>query len=151
MAYQLLSPAIMDAVQTENKPKNGVVSKQTFRFPHGIMGFENIKNYCLLDKEEDGPFWWLQMLEDPELSFLLIPSQVGFPNYKPDFSREDLDLLKIENFESLMLFQVVTVHPDGRATANLKGPIILNRDNQMGAQFVVKNAVEYAVDAPLGE
>ncbi len=139
----------MNAVHTEAQTERKVASQEEFRFPHGILGFEGVKNYRLLRIDNDSPYYWLQMLEGPELSFLMVPSIPCFPNYNPDLSKEDLSLLQIQNAESLMMFNIVTLHEGGSATANLKGPIILNRDNHVGAQFVAINASDYAVNQSL--
>jgi flagellar assembly factor FliW len=139
----------MNAVHTEAETEKMVVTKKEFRFPHGILGFENIKDYCLYQKKEESPFFWLQMLDEPELSFLLVPSVPCFPDYKPDLAKEDLSLLQIQNPEKLMMFNIVTLHPGGGATANLKGPVILNTENNVGAQFVINNAADYAVNQSL--
>ena len=139
----------MNAVHTEAETESKETTKVEFRFPHGILGFEGVKNYCLLRKDNDSPYFWLQMMEGPELSFLMVPSIPCFPDYNPDLSREDLSLLQIQNAESLMMFNIVTLHEGGRATANLKGPVILNKDNHVGAQFVASNASDYAVNESL--
>jgi flagellar assembly factor FliW len=47
------------------------------------------------------------------------------------------------------MFNIVTLHPGGGATANLKGPVILNTENNVGAQFVINNAADYAVNQSL--
>ena len=140
---------VMNAVHTEAETVNKVVSKTDFLFPHGILGFENTKQYCLYHKEEESPFFWLKMQEEPELSFLLVPSVPCFPEYKPDLSKEDLSLLQIQNPDKLMMFNIVTLHSGGTVTANLKGPIILNTENNVGAQFVINNAADYAVNQSL--
>jgi len=139
----------MNAVQIEAKTETKTSSKTHFRFPHGILGFENVKKYCFFRQGPDSPFFWLQMMEGPELAFLLIPSVPYFPEYNPDICKEDLSLLQIQNPQDATMFNIVTLHNEGGATANLKGPVILNRDNQIGAQFVAKNAADFAVSQAL--
>ncbi|MDA7628841.1 flagellar assembly protein FliW [Verrucomicrobia bacterium] len=139
----------MNAVHSEIETETKGLTKIDFRFPHGLLGFEDVKQFCLLHKDNDSPFVWLQMMEGPELSFLLVPSIPCFPDYAPDLSRDDLDLLKIQNPESLVMYNIVTIRDGGTATANLKGPVLCNKDAGIGAQFVAKNASEFAVDQPL--
>jgi flagellar assembly factor FliW len=139
----------MNAVHTETETEAEGITRIDFRFPHGLLGFEGVKQFSLLQKDNDSSHAWLQMMEGPELSFLLVPSISFFPDYAPDLSKDDLELLGIQNAESLVMYNIVTMRDGGNATANLKGPVFCNRDNGVGAQFVAKNASEFAVDQPL--
>ena len=139
----------MNAVHSEIETEIKGFTKIAFCFPHGLLGFEDVKQFFLLKKDDDSSYVWLQMMEGPELSFLLVPSISSFPKYTPDLSKDDLALLKIQHPESLLMFNIVTIRDGGKATANLKGPVIFNMDNGIGAQFVAKNASEFAVDQPL--
>jgi flagellar assembly factor FliW len=105
-----------------------------------------VKQFSLLQKDNDSSHAWLQMMEGPELSFLLVPSISFFPDYEPDVSKDDLELLKIQSPESLVMYNIVTMRDGGKATANLKGPVLFNMDNGIGGQFIAKNALEFAVD-----
>ena len=136
----------MNAVHTETETEAKGITRIDFRFPHGLLGFEGVKHFTLLQKDNDSSHAWLQMMEGPELSFLLVPSISFFPDYAPDLSKDDLELLGIQNPESLVMYNIVTMRDGGKATANLKGPVLCNRDNGVGAQFVAKNASEFAVD-----
>lgn len=139
----------MNAVQTETETEAKGISKLDFSFPHGLVGFESVKLFSLLQKDNDSSHAWLQMMEGPELSFLLVPSISFFPDYAPDVSKDDLELLKIQSPESLVMYNIVTIRDGGKATANLKGPVFFNMDNGIGGQFIAKNALEFAVDQPL--
>jgi flagellar assembly factor FliW len=42
-----------------------------------------------------------------------------------------------------LIYAVVTLRGPGRATANLKGPIVVNRSTGVGKQVVLLNAAQY--------
>ena len=126
-----------------------VKADDVFSFPRGLLGFENIKRYVLLKNEEEDPFMWLQMIDDPSLAFLVVPPYPVFSEYNPIFDPEDFALLGIEREEQVMMLTIVTVDGSGNATVNLKGPLVINRETQLGAQLVLKNASEYGVQEPL--
>jgi flagellar assembly factor FliW len=70
-------------------------------------------------------------------------------DYQPDLPQADVDFLGIEDPDDVSLLNIVTLHPSGTATVNLKGPIIVNRHTLIGKQVVLANASEYSVEHPL--
>ncbi len=139
----------MNLIETEAPSRLAVKADDVFSFPRGLLGFENIKRYVLLKNEEEDPFMWLQMIDDPSLAFLVVPPYPVFSEYNPIFDPEDFALLGIEREEQVMMLTIVTVDGSGNATVNLKGPLVINRETQLGAQLVLKNASEYGVQEPL--
>ena len=139
----------MNLIETEAPSRLAVKSEDVFTFPRGLLGFETIKRYVLLKNEDEEPFLWLQMVDDPSLAFLVVPPFPVFTGYNPLFDPDDFATLGIEREEQVMLLTIVTIGSDGKATANLKGPLVIKQDTQMGAQLVLKNSVEYGVQEPL--
>ena len=111
----------------------------------GLMGFENIKTYQLLGSAEEAPFLWLQMTEGPKLSFLVIEPAVAISSYQPDIPEADIESIGLTNPEDALVLNIVTIHADGKATVNLKGPILINRKTLAACQSVPKNASEYSL------
>jgi len=108
------------------------------RFPEGMIGFSDFKNYVLLQKKQDKPFKWPHSADDSNLAFLLIDPLIFFPHYKikpdPDESAE----LKQLNLEKLKIYVMVTLCPDPlRASANLIAPLIFNFEKNLGKQIVL--------------
>jgi flagellar assembly factor FliW len=139
----------MNLVETEAPSRLAVKADEVFSFPRGILGFENIKRYVLLKKEEEDPFLWLQMVDDPSLAFLVVPPFPVLSTFNPIFDPEDFSMLGIEREEQVLLLSIVTMSNGGAATANLKGPLVINQETRIGAQLVLKNAAEYSVQEPL--
>lgn len=120
-----------------------VNEKQKIFFPDGLFGFEEVKNYFLLDSKE-GPFYWLQSAEHPDLAFVLIDPRVFKENYT--LNLQDEDYKAIEAGEGDVLdFTIVTVPEDPKKiSANLMGPIIINRKSRKARQAISEND-EYTV------
>ena len=60
-------------MRVETKPY-GVMDldeRQKIFFPYGILGFEQLKHYVLLDAKQP-PFYWLQSLDMPDIAFPLL-------------------------------------------------------------------------------
>lgn len=123
--------------------------KNVVKMPDGLLGFERIKQFELLCSPEEAPFCWLQALDDPTVSFLVLSPFLALPAYQPDLSATDVDRLGLENSEDALIFNIVTMHRNGPPTINLKGPIIINRHTLLARQVIPTNAADYAVQHPV--
>jgi len=103
----------------------------------------------LLSNAEEAPFLWLQMLDDPNLAFLVISPCAVAGDYQPEISDEDTEFLGLHSPQDAIVFNIVTLHADGSATVNLKGPIVLNRFTLTGKQLVPRNVTDYSLNHPL--
>jgi flagellar assembly factor FliW len=119
------------------------------QIPLGLLGFENLKQYALLANPQEAPFLWLQGLDDPSLAFLVVSPAEVVPEYEPDISAEDVEFLGLEHAEDALIYNIVTLRGPGRATINLKGPIVINCHTLLGKQVVPINVAEYSVQHPL--
>ncbi len=119
------------------------------RMPAGLLGFEHIKNFLLIAKPAEAPFRWLQVKNNPSLAFVVIEPLYFAPDYRPDIPQADVDFLGLTSPDDAVVYNIVTVHGSRRATVNLKGPVIINRNTGVAKQVVIANAVEYSVEHPL--
>lgn len=125
-----------------------VNEKQRITFREGILGFDFIKEYFLLDMD-DSPFYWLQAADVTEVAFVLIQPELIMQDYKLLVSRSDLDALEIKTEKELLDFAIVTI-PENPAdmTVNLQGPIIINRHTRQARQVISLNE-DYTTRHPL--
>lgn len=117
--------------------------------PHGMIGFNDYKKYLLL---EDGeiPFWYLQSVEDENLFFILVNPLRFFPDYKVEIEKEKLSDIKLTSPEQGAVLCPVTIPEGGvdNATANLKGPVIINTEKGLAVQLVLHPS-DYTTKHPL--
>jgi flagellar assembly factor FliW len=100
------------------------------RFQNGLFGFENLKEFVFI-KTDDELFYWLNSIEQPEISFPLIGIRVI-----------DEDYPEVENHEA---FGIVTLNKDPLSiTVNLKAPVYINQDNSSGFQKIL-DAEKYSL------
>lgn len=135
-----------EILERENLP---VQTENIIQMPLGLFGFEEVKRYVLLGKPGEEPFLWLQMLEKPNLAFLVIPATEIAREYQPDISRDDVEFLGLSEPVDALVYNIVTLRGNGRATVNLKGPVVLNRYTLTAKQVVPANASEYPLQHPL--
>lgn len=117
-----------------------VDERQKIYFPFGILGFENLKHYVLIDAAQQ-PFYWLQSMDVVEIAFVIINPRLFHPDYRLEINPEELEEIKIASEDDILDFTIVTIPDDPtKMTANLQGPIIINRNNKMGRQSISTNA-----------
>jgi len=114
--------------------------RQKISFPSGILGFESFKDYAILDAERQ-PFYWLQSLDVEQVAFVLINPFLFRPDYEMNIDNEELMRVGITDPAKALIFSIVTVPGDGSSmTANLQGPLVINRDNRLGFQAVLTDS-----------
>lgn len=127
--------------QTENR--------DIIRLPLGLLGFEHVKEYVLLANPAEEPFMWFQMLNDAKRAFLVAPPASLVADYQPDIRDDEVEFLELADPSDAFLLNIVTLHGNGRATVNLKGPIVINRHTLIGKQVILNNASQYSLHHPL--
>ena len=149
MAHPLLKRCQMKTLEL-NEPETLAVRKENIiTLPLGLLGFEKVTQYVLLANEEEAPFLWLQMLDNASQGFVVVPPAVVLPAYAPDISQQDIEFLGIESPADAIVLNICTIRPDGSATVNLKGPIILNRRTLVGKQVIPGNAASFSLQHAL--
>lgn len=112
--------------------------RQIIHFPTGLFGFETLHDYILMDARQQ-PFYWLQSLEVEEVAFVLIKPAIFRGDYLPSVMPSELESLELENDrdENALVFSIVTFHEqDQSMTANLQGPVLINKTTKRGKQCI---------------
>jgi flagellar assembly factor FliW len=112
-----------------------IEDKQVLEFPRGLLGFEEYQRFALIDAHKK-PFFWLQSMDEVRIAFILIKPSVFRDNYDPGLSHEDLEELENPELADLLVFAIVTIPESGPMTANLQGPLVINRKIGKGAQCI---------------
>ena len=113
-----------------------VDERQKVTFPSGLFGFESIKEYVLVDAERQ-PFFWLQSMEAEHIAFIIVNPFLFRQDYELDIDDELLKEIGISSPEDALIFSIVTIPPAGPMTANLQGPLIINRKTRIGKQGIL--------------
>lgn len=128
-------------------PRNS--EPQVVEFAAGIPGFETCHRFVVITSPDLAPLSCLQSLDPPEASFLLVDPRLLDPSY--DVSLREFERVRLGAAvgEPLLWLAIVTV-ADGKATANLRAPIVINPARMQGCQFI-RDDDRYPVHFPLGE
>lgn len=118
-------------------------------FAGGLPGFDALRSFVIEPMAGDlAPFCRLRATDPPGVEFIVVPPGVLFPDYQVVVDEETVERLQLRA-EDASVLSIVTLSNDGSApTANLLGPIVVNRRNGAAAQVVLHNS-EYLVAEPL--
>lgn len=110
---------------------------QLIHMPEGLLGFEELRRFALVDIEESRPFAWLLAIDDPEISFAVAdPGHFHAGTFPLHLTAADEDQLDLNEDDPLAVLVVAAVDAGGQVTGNLKGPIVLNTRNRLAKQLV---------------
>ncbi|MBI4398135.1 MAG: flagellar assembly protein FliW [Candidatus Omnitrophica bacterium] len=124
-----------------------IYPEKTLSFPQGIIGFENFREWVLIDR--GNAFLWLQSLTNPDLCFLSMEPQQVAPAYQPELSAQDKKVLETEDSKGLTFLSLITVDVSHENIfVNLKSPIAINFRKKVGMQVILENG-EYSMRYPL--
>ncbi len=118
-------------------------------FPEGILGFEDMKQYIVLDIPEFAPLRWLQSAEAPWLAFVVCDPTLLLADYRVQVPKKDLEVIGLAD-ESQGFVSVILAVGDGErpTTANLKGPLVFNFEKRQAKQIVLAES-DYSTRHPL--
>lgn len=136
-------------IQTARFGEVEVARDRIIRFPRGLVGLPEAQQFVFLHPEEaEGPFFWMQSVEDPALAFVVCDPRSFFPEYEVPLSVDEQETLEIHKPEDGVVCVILVVPEDPRnITANLRGPVIVNTMTSVGLQLVL--ADEFPVRAQL--
>ncbi len=106
--------------------------------PEGILGFSHAKRFILLETRKQGPFVWLQAVDDPGLAFIVLDPLAIDEDFDVPVGPRDFSFLRAEDKRDISFLLIVTIQREDPPfiKANLQGPIAINRETMIGKQLV---------------
>lgn len=127
-------------VKTKTMGTVSIEEKQIVNFPNGLFGFEDYHKYAIIEAEYQ-PFYWLQSLDESSLAFIMVDPFLIVADYELDIDDKTLLEIGIDSPEDVILFAIVTIPADGGpVTANLQGPLVINRKNNSALQVILSDS-----------
>ena len=113
-----------------------IEEKELIAFPWGIPGFEHLKSYVLLEYK-NGPFQWLQSVEEPSVAFVVCPPDfLGLAYSASDAKKR---LIKLEHDEDLVVLNIVSFDREkGSMRFHVKSPLLFNVSARIGYQWTME-------------
>ena len=110
--------------------------EQIITLEDGFFGFEEYHKFALISSEVP-PFFWLASLDEGGPTFVLIDPFIFRPDYEIDLNNSVLEGLELKSPTDAIIFALVTISDtEIPPTANLQGPLVINKKNKKAMQVV---------------
>lgn len=117
-------------------------------FPEGLIGFEDLRDFVVMHNEKEGPLFWIQSIEDPQVALVLTDPTNFFLDYNVAPEEEERTKINLNEDDQCFSLVVVTVHPDRKVTMNLAAPILFAPQSNKALQVILENS-GYDIQTPL--
>jgi flagellar assembly factor FliW len=117
-----------------------IPEEKVIRFREGIPGLECMKRSILIKVEETLPFYWMQSLEDGDISLPVINPLIIDEAYSPSVEDNILEELALDREEDLLIVVVAVIPKElQNMTANMAAPLLINIEKNIGKQVILDN------------
>ncbi len=117
-----------------------VLQADILNFPEGILGFESLKKFFIVDPGDHTFILWLQSSQDGGLAFPVIEPKIFQPQYIAKLLPMEMASLKLDDLDSAKIFSILTIPQNlSEMTANLKAPLVINTQEKIGKQIVLQD------------
>lgn len=117
-------------------------------FPQGIPAFESCMRFKLFHEDKENPrVFWLQSLDNADVTFSVIDAREFQINYQIELSDEEVTVLSLKSSEDAAILLMVyregeaseeKAHPalDSNLRINMSNPLIVNLKDRLALQKV---------------
>lgn len=120
------------------------------QFPEGLVGFEQLRNFVVMPNEKEGPLFWIQSVDDPQVAFVLTDPTNFYFDYKVVPDGRERAKLGIGDDDECLVVSVVTVPPDRKITLNLAAPVLFAPKTNRALQVILEGT-NFSPQTPLPE
>ena len=129
-------------------PENSVIT-----FPEGLPGFEDSREFVLIQPEGLAPLFLFQSVKEEHVSVPVVPVQMMVKDYRLHVGSEDRDILGLTEDprvgENVLCLAVIILSQEKQPpTYNLFAPIVINAATRRGKQIMQIDS-EYPSVLPL--
>jgi flagellar assembly factor FliW len=118
-----------------------VDKKDIVEFSEGILGFEKLTSFFIVDPGDQTLILWLQSTDDPATALPIIEPKIFQPNFMIKLLPIELNSLNLENLQNASVYTVLTIPQNvTEMSANLKAPIIINNKTKNARQIVLQDS-----------
>jgi flagellar assembly factor FliW len=118
-----------------------VDKKDIIEFSEGLLGFEKLTSFFIVDPGDQTLILWLQSTDDPSTALPIIEPKIFQPNFMIKLLPIELNSLNLENLQNASVYTVLTIPQNvTEMSANLKAPIIINNKTKKARQIVLQDS-----------
>jgi len=120
----------------------------TLLFPEGLVGFENLRKFIVMPNEKEGPLFWIQSVEDPQIAFILTDPTSFYYDYRVVPDGREREKLGIDESGDCLIVSVVSVSSEREITLNLAAPILFAPETNRALQVILEGT-NFSPQTPL--
>ena len=118
-----------------------ISDEKVINLVHGLIGFPDMKRYTLIfdeEKKDKGNIMWLQSLDETDFAMPVMLPHLVKPDYNPVLDVASLEQLGELTGDNTYILVTVRVPKNPKeASINLKAPIVINTDSNVGDQIII--------------
>jgi len=118
-----------------------VNKEDVINFPEGLLGFESLKRFFIVDPGDSTLILWLQSIEDSKIAFPVIEPKIFKPDYIAKLLPADMNSVELESLTDAKIYSILTIPSDiTTMSANLKAPVVINNEKKVAKQIVLQDS-----------
>ena len=122
-------------INTSRFGRIDIETADLIRFPSGLPGLEDCREWALLADSTNDALGWLQSTTRGDVALAVVSPRRFVPDYQVRIPRSELTPLAIADIRQAQVVVVVGTN-DTSLTLNLKAPIVINLEARTGRQVV---------------
>ncbi|MEI8346642.1 MAG: flagellar assembly protein FliW, partial [Pseudomonadota bacterium] len=116
--------------------KNDVI-----QFKEGLLGFETLNKFFIVDPGDKTLILWLQSVNDPAVAFPILEPKIFEPSYMVKLLPAELSSLELTDLSNASIYTILTIPQNIKEmSANLKAPIVINNKTKTARQIVLQDS-----------
>ena len=118
-----------------------VNKEDEINFPEGLLGFESLKRFFVVDPGDSTLILWLQSMDDAKVAFPIIEPKIFKPDYVAKLMPADMTSVSLETLNDAKIYSILTIPATvTEMSANLKAPIVINNAKKIAKQIVLQDS-----------
>ncbi|MFZ4712807.1 MAG: flagellar assembly protein FliW [Bacteriovoracaceae bacterium] len=118
-----------------------VSNNDMITFSEGLLGFDTLKKYFVVDPGDNTLILWLQSVDDANVAFPIIEPKIFSPDYVVKLTISELAALELESVNNAKIYSILTIPANvTEMSANLKAPIVINNQKKVAKQIVLQDS-----------
>jgi flagellar assembly factor FliW len=136
-------------IQTTRFGRVEYAAEDILRFPEGLPGLAECRDWVMLADAENDAVAWMQSVEQPKIALAVVSPRRFVPGFQLRVARKELEPLKLDSPQAGQVLAIVGRNERG-LTLNLKAPMVINLDRRIGRQVIANGELplEHALESP---
>ena len=105
------------------------------RFPAGILGLEECRDWVLLGDAQNPALAWLQSVDRPKVALAVVSPRRFVPGFRMRVARAELEPLELDDLSDAHVLAIVG-KTEQSVTLNLKAPLVIHPARRLGRQVI---------------